>query len=209
MATHSSILAWRMLWTEEPGGLLSMGSNGVGHNWNDFACMHALEREMATHSSILAWRIPGTEEPGVLPSMGSHRIGHDWSDIAAAAAAACTSLEKELGHCFVIELVFLDSFSLFLNSRNSFTVINYWDLLRASIVAGLRSQNRLGQKWLLLCKENPALFSFWELTKILFWDICFQLCEILDILGAILLIKVTRLRIFKIYLQFACLWGQY
>ena len=26
MATHSSILAWRVLWTEEPGGLLSMGS---------------------------------------------------------------------------------------------------------------------------------------------------------------------------------------
>ena len=32
MATHSSILAWRVLWTEEPGGLLSMGSHGVGHD---------------------------------------------------------------------------------------------------------------------------------------------------------------------------------
>ena len=32
MATHSSILAWRILWTEEPGGLLSMGSHRVGHN---------------------------------------------------------------------------------------------------------------------------------------------------------------------------------
>ena len=32
MATHSSILARRILWTEEPGGLLSMGSHRVGHD---------------------------------------------------------------------------------------------------------------------------------------------------------------------------------
>ena len=32
MATHSSILAWRIPWTEEPGGLMFMGSQRVGHN---------------------------------------------------------------------------------------------------------------------------------------------------------------------------------
>ena len=32
MATHSSILAWRIPWTEEPGGLQSMGSQRVGQN---------------------------------------------------------------------------------------------------------------------------------------------------------------------------------
>ena len=32
MATHSSILAWIIPWTEEPGGLQSMGSQRVGHN---------------------------------------------------------------------------------------------------------------------------------------------------------------------------------
>ena len=32
MATHSSILAWEIPWTEEPGGLQSMGSLGVGHD---------------------------------------------------------------------------------------------------------------------------------------------------------------------------------
>ena len=32
MATHSSILAWRIPWTEEPGGLQSMGSQRVRHN---------------------------------------------------------------------------------------------------------------------------------------------------------------------------------
>ena len=33
MATHSSILAWRIPWTEEPGGLQSLGSQSVGHDW--------------------------------------------------------------------------------------------------------------------------------------------------------------------------------
>ena len=33
MATHSSILAWRIPWTEEPGELQSMGSPRVGHDW--------------------------------------------------------------------------------------------------------------------------------------------------------------------------------
>ena len=32
MATHSSILTWRIPWTEEPGGLQSMGSQRVGHD---------------------------------------------------------------------------------------------------------------------------------------------------------------------------------
>ena len=91
MATHSSILAWRILWTEEPGGLLPMGSHRVGHDWSDLACVYALEKEMATHSSILAWRIPGTEKPVGLLSMGLHRVRHDWSDLAAAAMVSQSS----------------------------------------------------------------------------------------------------------------------
>ena len=68
MATHSSILAWKILWPEEPGGLLFMWSQ----SWTQLKqlSMHALEKEMATHSSVLAWRIPGIEEPGGLQSMG-------------------------------------------------------------------------------------------------------------------------------------------
>ena len=37
MATHSSILAWRIPWAEEPGELLSIGSKRVGHDWSDWA----------------------------------------------------------------------------------------------------------------------------------------------------------------------------
>ena len=36
-ATHSSVLAWRIPWTGEPGGLPSMGSHSVGHDWSDLA----------------------------------------------------------------------------------------------------------------------------------------------------------------------------
>ena len=41
MATHYSILAWRIPGTEEPGGQLSVGSHRVRHNWSNLACMHA------------------------------------------------------------------------------------------------------------------------------------------------------------------------
>ena len=79
MATHSSILAWKISWTEEPGGLQSMGSQSRARLSDfPFTChFHAWEKEMATHSSVLAWRIPGTEELSGLPSVGSHRVGHD------------------------------------------------------------------------------------------------------------------------------------
>ena len=40
MATHSSILAWRIPWTEEPGELQSMESQRVGHDCRDLAHTH-------------------------------------------------------------------------------------------------------------------------------------------------------------------------
>ena len=74
MATHSSILVWKIAWTEKPGGLQSMGSLRVGHDFTFPFHFHALEKEMANHSSVLAWRISGTGEPAGLLSTGSHRV---------------------------------------------------------------------------------------------------------------------------------------
>ena len=97
MAPHSSTLAWKIPWMEEPGRLHAV--HGVAKSrarLSDFTFafhFHALEKEMATHSSILAWRIPETEEPSGLPSMGSHRAGHDWSDLAAAVAVCIYIIE--------------------------------------------------------------------------------------------------------------------
>ena len=42
MATHSSVLAWRIPGTGEPGGLPSLGSQGVGHDWSDLAAAAAV-----------------------------------------------------------------------------------------------------------------------------------------------------------------------
>ena len=77
MAPHSSTLAWKIPWTEEPGRLQSMGSRTRLSDFTFTFHFHALEKEVATHSNVLAWRIPGTGEPGGLQSVGSHRVGHD------------------------------------------------------------------------------------------------------------------------------------
>ena len=105
MAIHSSTIAWKIPWTEEPGRLQSMDLQRVGHDWatsfNNWASLVAqtvkclpsmqetwvrflgredpLEKEMAIHSSTLVWKIPWTEEPDRLQSMGSQRVGHDWA----------------------------------------------------------------------------------------------------------------------------------
>ena len=51
MATHSSVLAWRIPGTEEPSGLPSMGSHRVGHDWSDLAAA------AAALISIAAWTL--------------------------------------------------------------------------------------------------------------------------------------------------------
>ena len=90
MAPHSSILAWKIPWMEEPGGLQSMGSRSRIQlsNFTFHFSLSCTGEGNGNPLRFLAWRIPGTEEPGRLPSLGSHRVRHDWSDLAAAAAAA-------------------------------------------------------------------------------------------------------------------------
>ena len=88
MAPHSSTLAWKIPWTEEPGGLQSMGSQRVGHYWatllSPFTFMH-WGRKWQPTPVFLPGESQGWGKPGGLPSMGSHRVGHNWSDLAAAA----------------------------------------------------------------------------------------------------------------------------
>ena len=79
MASHSSTLAWKIPWMEEPGRLQSMGLRRVGHDLATslslFTFMHWRRKWQATPGFF-----PGESqgrEPGGLPSMGSHRVGHD------------------------------------------------------------------------------------------------------------------------------------
>ena len=79
MAPHSSTLAWKIPWMEEPGRLQSMGiaTSWTGlRNFTFTFHFHSLEKEMATHSSVLAWRIPGR---GSL--LGCRIWGHTESDM--------------------------------------------------------------------------------------------------------------------------------
>ena len=105
MATHSSVLALRIPGTGEPGGLLSMGSHRVKHDWSDLAaaagpwkrlwCWERLKvggeedgRGWDGWTASLTqwtwvWTNPGrgwwTGKSGMLHSIGSQRVRHDWA----------------------------------------------------------------------------------------------------------------------------------
>ena len=82
MSAHSSILAWRIPWTEEPGGLQFIGSHRVGHNWNDPARTHVFlwpgiltvppARRPLRISSVVS---TGWRTGIILPEEGIHRRG--------------------------------------------------------------------------------------------------------------------------------------
>ena len=90
MAPHSSTLAWKTPWTEEPSRLQSMGSLRVGPDWAPslslFTFMHWRRKWQPTPVFL-----PG-ESQGWRSLVGcrlwGHRVRHDWSDLAAAATAA-------------------------------------------------------------------------------------------------------------------------
>ena len=89
MATHSSTLAWKTPWTEEPGRLQSMGSLRVGHDWATslslFPPMH-WKRKWQPPPVFLPGESQGRGSlVGCLP-LGSHRVGHDWSDLSCKHA---------------------------------------------------------------------------------------------------------------------------
>ena len=57
MATHSSVLAWRIPGTVEPGGLPSMGSHRVGHDWSDLAAATAVKGYGFTSGHVWMWEL--------------------------------------------------------------------------------------------------------------------------------------------------------
>ena len=82
MAPHSSTLAWKLPWTEEPGRLQSMGSLRVGHNWvtslSLFTFMH-WRRKWQPTPVCLPW-----ESQGRGSLVGCHLWGHAESDMTEA-----------------------------------------------------------------------------------------------------------------------------
>ena len=89
MAIHSSILAWRIPWTEEPGEIQSMGSQRVWHTWSDIAQTHAKGFRGRGSISVPPQHWPASSrKPPV--------TGLSWT--AAGSCQACVPLHVE---CFV------------------------------------------------------------------------------------------------------------
>ena len=90
MATHSSILVWRIPWTEEPGKLQSIGSHRVGHNWSncmDHNKLWKILKEMGVpdHLTCLLRNLYAGQEATV-------RTGHgttDWFQIGKGVRQGC------------------------------------------------------------------------------------------------------------------------
>ena len=93
MAPHSSTLAWKIPWMEEPGMLQSMGSLRVGHDWltslSLFTFMHWRRKWQPTPEFLPGGTRILPQGRGSLVSchLWGRTVGHDWSDLAAAAAA--------------------------------------------------------------------------------------------------------------------------
>ena len=68
MATHSSVLAWRAPGTGEPGGLASMGSHRVGHDWSDLAAAAAAMKQsqglLVLPQGLILWTISFEKSSG-------------------------------------------------------------------------------------------------------------------------------------------------
>ena len=103
VAPHSSTLAWKIPWTEEPGRLQSMGSLQIGHNWTTSLSLF----------TFMLWRRKWQPTPvflsGVSQGRGSlvgcrlwgRTVGHNWSDLAAAAAYPVFWLPCFLAYCWL------------------------------------------------------------------------------------------------------------
>ena len=89
MVTHSSILAWEIPWTEEPGGLQSLGSHRVGHDRSDLAQHSAL---------IIACYCP--PPTSLLPSAQGDSYVLQWQGVFIAQTI---SQSKYLHICWVVQ----------------------------------------------------------------------------------------------------------
>ena len=94
MALHSSTLAWKIPWMEEPGRLQSMGSLELHTTeWLHFHFSLSYTGEgNGNPLQCSCLENPRDGEAWWTALYGSHRVGHDWSDLAAAAAATSLSL---------------------------------------------------------------------------------------------------------------------
>ena len=94
MATHSSVLAWRIPGTGERGGLPSMGSHRVGHNWSDLAAAAAACLHKGFSGSSVGIRFAcSAGDPGSIPQLRrspgegiGYPLQYSWASLMAQMA---------------------------------------------------------------------------------------------------------------------------
>ena len=89
MATHSSILAWRIPWTEEPGELWSIGSQTVVHDWSGLACTHTRMLTQCFQVHLILY---------------TRRITKKWSCLipACVCVCVCVCVLYFNNHCYIL-----------------------------------------------------------------------------------------------------------
>ena len=113
MATHSRVLAWRIPGTGEPGGLPSMGSHRVGHDWRDLG------------AAAVAWKIP--LEPLIFLKSLSHSI------VSLCFFPLITKEGFLISPCYSLELCIQMGISFLFSLAFCFSFLNYSQgLLRKS-----------------------------------------------------------------------------
>ena len=87
MVTHSNILAWRIPWTEEPGGMQSMGLHRVRHDWSNLAHTWPLGFPVSSASKESTCN---AGDPGSIPGSGSspgdgigYPLQYSWASLVA------------------------------------------------------------------------------------------------------------------------------
>ena len=176
MVTHSSVLAWRIPGTGEPGGLPSMGSHRVGHDWSDLAAaavfmkstmicdkevflsqMHS--KAWWSMSSFYLWRLTSPYMDN-LGNLNSFSTLTEW----------CFSVFMKTENCWITKLVLfltylklISSLSLHFPGFNPFShlQLNLWSVLLRKIPPLILSRlrwSKMVQNSQYVYIETPVLF---------------------------------------------------
>ena len=140
MAPHSSTLAWKIPWMEEPGRLQSMGSRRVRHDWvtslSPFTFMHWRRQWQSTPVFL-----PG-ESQGWESLVGCHLCGHTESDMTEATSQQQQQMGPDAMTLVFWMLSFKPTFSLF-----SFTFIKRF--FSSSSLSAIRVVSSAYLRWLI------------------------------------------------------------
>ena len=144
MAPHSSTLAWKIPWTEEPGRLQSMGSLRVGHNWVTSLSLF----------TFLHWRRKGQPTPVFLPGESQGRgslVGcHLWGRTGLDTTEATQKKKKSKDNCLWDLIVFYIEKNILVN--------NFWVFIDQALWSIISYKPQINPIWQVFCHMVGNIF---------------------------------------------------